>query len=511
MRGGTLFSGIGTPELAAPQIDWRWCAEIDPFASAVLRQRFPHIKNLGDVGKIDAGSVEHVDLVVFGSPCQSFSVAGRRLGLDDPRGNLALVALAVVARVRPRWFVFENVPGLLSSDSGRDFGAFLGTVGELGYGWAYATLDAQFFGVPQRRRRLFVVGHSGGEWRHPAAVLFEPESLRWHPAPRREAGERVAPTIAGGSNGGGANGSGRDADSADSLVALAAQGDGDDGGDLIAETLRSHPRPGSNSLGNIASTLRGNDSFDHAGDEGSLIAHALTAEGFDASEDGTGCGAPLIPIQSVQAVREKKQNDLGIGGTEMFTLTARDQHAVAYDITGALATNGGKETDIHTALRSRQPGGSEASTTTVVAFRENSRNEVKFVEGGVTQGLTTGGGKPGRGYPAVAFTERTRADGRNLEAQEDLAYALCNPGSGGRTHSRQLLDQRMSVRRLTPMECERLQALPDGFTAITYRGKPAADGPRYRAIGNAMCANVIGWILKRIMEADHAGAGTASV
>ena len=118
LTGGTLFSGIGAPEAAAPKIDWRWCAEIDPFASAVLAERFPHLLNLGDVRKIKPAAIEPVDLVVFGSPCQSFSVAGKRQGLDDPRGNLAFVALGLIGRIRPRWVVFENVPGLLSSERG---------------------------------------------------------------------------------------------------------------------------------------------------------------------------------------------------------------------------------------------------------------------------------------------------------------------------------------------------------------------------------------------------------
>ncbi len=113
-----------------------------------------------------------IDLLVGGTPCQAFSVAGLRQGLADPRGNLALVYLGVVDKYRPRWVVWENVPGVLSSSGGRDFGAFLGALGELGYGFAYRVLDAQHFGVPQRRRRVFVVGHLG-DWRNAAAVLFE--------------------------------------------------------------------------------------------------------------------------------------------------------------------------------------------------------------------------------------------------------------------------------------------------------------------------------------------------
>ena len=198
LTGGTLFSGIGSPELAAPWVDWRWCAEIDPFASTVLVTRFFGRRNLGDVQSIPH-TVEPVDLVVFGSPCQSFSVAGKRAGLDDPRGNLALIGLRVVERVRPRWVVFENVPGLLSSDGWRDFGTFLGALGQCGYGFAYRVLDAQFAGVPQRRRRVFVVGYLG-DWRPAAAVLFEPESLSGDSPPRRETGQRIAASLAVGAN-----------------------------------------------------------------------------------------------------------------------------------------------------------------------------------------------------------------------------------------------------------------------------------------------------------------------
>lgn len=196
MKGATLFSGIGAPECAAPFIDWRWSADIDDFANAVRAHHWPGVPNLGDVSSMEAGDIERPDVIVFGSPCQSFSVAGKRLGLADPRGNLALIALRLVAELRPRWFVFENVPGLLSSADGEDFAAFLRAVRQCGYTGAYRVLDAQHFGVPQRRRRVFFVGHLGDDWRPSAAVLFEPESLSGHPSPGREAGQDVAASVA---------------------------------------------------------------------------------------------------------------------------------------------------------------------------------------------------------------------------------------------------------------------------------------------------------------------------
>lgn len=180
----SLFSGIEAASVAWEDMGWECVAvaDFDKFPSAVLAHRFPDVPNLGDITKVDWNAWKgKADVVVGGSPCQSFSIAGKRLGLDDPRGNLAIEYLRVVEAVQPRWFLYENVAGLLSSDGGRDFGAFLGLVGELGYGWAYRILDAQFFGVPQRRRRVFVVGGADGDWRGPASVLFERESLCGHP------------------------------------------------------------------------------------------------------------------------------------------------------------------------------------------------------------------------------------------------------------------------------------------------------------------------------------------
>lgn len=179
-------------------------AEIEKFPSAVLAHHYPSVPNLGDMTKFKEWPDAAIDVLVGGTPCQSFSVAGLRKGLADPRGNLALTYLAIADRYRPEWLVWENVPGVLSSGEGRDFGAFLGGLAELGYGFAYRVLDAQYvrvdgFGraVPQRRRRVFVVGHSG-DWRRAAAVLFEHESLSGYPAPSREARQGTAAGTDGG-------------------------------------------------------------------------------------------------------------------------------------------------------------------------------------------------------------------------------------------------------------------------------------------------------------------------
>jgi DNA (cytosine-5)-methyltransferase 1 len=436
VRFGSLFSGIEAASVAWLPLGLQcaWVAEIDPFACAVLRHRFPDTPNLGDVTKADWDAAEPVEIIIGGSPCQSFSVAGKRLGLDDPRGNLALEFLAVARRVRPRWLVFENVPGLLSLNGGRDFGAFLRLLGECGYGWAYRVLDARHFGVPQRRRRVFVVGHLG-DWRPAAAVLFERESLLRNPPTRRETREGIAGTLAPGAHPGGFNG--RDAET------------------------------------------------------GNVIAHAVTAHmgRGGATEDGTGRGIPVVPdladpitaheqrtythegttfrlrnvvpVQDVRGYRDKRQNGIGIGeeGDPMYTVTARDWHAVAFK-----RAQVGKPYD-----RTRY-------------------------EPGIAGTLS--------GYDpeavALSFQERGRPNGRAVEWQADEAYALTSPGDGGRRHEKNILSPAMAVRRLTPRECERLQGLPDDWTLVPYRGKPAADGPRYRAIGNSMAVPCVRWLGERI-------------
>jgi DNA (cytosine-5)-methyltransferase 1 len=199
MRFGSVCSGIEAASVAWHPLGWRaaFLSEIEAFPRAVLSHHYPEVPLHGDFTTIAAGEYEPIDLLVGGTPCQSFSVAGLRGGLDDDRGNLALEYLRLADRTRPRWLVWENVPGVLSSNGGRDFGAILGGMVELGYGFAYRVLDAQHFGVPQRRRRVFVVGYLG-DWRPAAAVLFERHSLQGHSAPSRKAREAVAALTANG-------------------------------------------------------------------------------------------------------------------------------------------------------------------------------------------------------------------------------------------------------------------------------------------------------------------------
>ncbi len=410
LRYLSVCSGIEAASVAWEPLGWVPAAfsEIEPFPRAVLAHRFPGVPVHGDFTTIKGDEYGPVDLLVGGTPCQSFSIAGLRGGLDDDRGNLALEYLRLADRARPRWLVWENVPGVLSSGAGRDFGAILGGMAELGYGFAYRVLDAQFVrvdghgrAVPQRRRRVFVVGYLG-DWRRAAAVLFDAESLRGNPPPRREAGERVAGTLAAST--GGCSGK-------DNPAGRLAYGGGNTSGSIdIAACLVAKGQR----IGFEVETF---------------IAHALRAEGFDASEDGTGRGTPLVPI----------------------AFTVKD--------------HGGDAGEVCPTLRGGGHSGSHAN-------------------GGV--------------MPAIAFPAEMSAT--QVAATAELSPALSVKHTMAVQHQ-------WAVRRLTPTECERLQGFPDGWTDVPYRGKPASDGPRYKALGNSMAVNVMRRIGRRIEYVERIVAG----
>jgi DNA (cytosine-5)-methyltransferase 1 len=195
MRYLSVCSGIEAASVAWEPLGWEAAgfSEIEPFPAAVLKHRYPNIINHGDMTKHEQWNIPSgtIDLLAGGTPCQSFSVAGLRQGIHDPRGGLMLTFLEIAQRLRPRWIVWENVPGVLSSNGGRDFGSFLGALGELGFGWAYRILDAQWFGVAQRRRRVFVVGCLGDQ-DAAAKVLFERESVCRDTPPGRKTGQGTA-------------------------------------------------------------------------------------------------------------------------------------------------------------------------------------------------------------------------------------------------------------------------------------------------------------------------------
>ena len=226
MRFISLFSGIGGFDLGFQRAGME-CAgmvEIDKPCQEVLRRQFPGVPIYDDVREVGKKTHERgsIDLICGGFPCQDVSVAGKRAGIAGERSGLWYEFARIIDEIEPAWVVIENVPGLLSSNKGRDFAVILQWLAQRGYGVAWRVLDAQYFGVAQRRRRVFVVA-SFGDGRA-AEVLFEREGGPGVTQPRREAGEDVAPTIGGVSNGGGANGPGRDVDSITSLVVVMAHG-----------------------------------------------------------------------------------------------------------------------------------------------------------------------------------------------------------------------------------------------------------------------------------------------
>ena len=284
----SLFAGIGGLDLACQRagIGVRAAVEIDPGCRGVLARHFPETTLFNDVTEVTgdqlraAGFVPRRGVLAAGWPCQGNSVAGRRRGLADPRSGLWRHVVRLLAETRPRWFLGENVLGLLSIHHGRDFATVVRDLDDLGYGLAWRVLDAQWFGVPQRRRRVFLAGCLG-DGAAPVQVLLEPESGGGHPPQSRQAGPDTAPATgrrAGSTRSAGPAGTAR--------VASTLQGggrrghrvdaEGAAGGHLIADSLNS--RHGRNDL------------------EETWITHALTAEGADASEDGTGRGTPLVPV-----------------------------------------------------------------------------------------------------------------------------------------------------------------------------------------------------------------------
>ena len=380
MKYLSLFSGIEAASSAWNPLGWECVgvSEIEPFPCAVLKHHYPKVPNFGDITQHETWTLpEGIDLIVGGSPCQSFSVAGKRGGLDDPRGRLMHDYVAVVERVRPRWIVWENVPGVLSSGNGRDFAALIGSLEKLGFGCAWRILDAQWFGVPQRRRRVFLVGCLGN-WTAAASVLFERESLCGHPPSREQARQGAASDAGGGAKGG---------------------------------CVTSHA---------VAPCLE------------------TTCNDYSRADGFTMIGQP-------QQANTLNQFDTG----------ERDTHAVAFNW-----QNGGGYGNANEGLGITVEGTGplQRCNTPAVAVGVDLYNQE--ITGQVHCPLRTAGG---HGAPAVALP--------------------------------------MTVRRLTPRECERLQGFPDDWTLIPYRNKPAElcpDGPRYKALGNSMAVPCMRWIGERI-------------
>ena len=451
MRYLSLCSGIEAASVAWHPLGWKAVAfsEIEPFPCAVLAHHYPDIPNLGDMTKIDGRKYRGaVDLVVAGTPCQDFSIAGKRAGLAGERSCLALNLVELLHAVQPRWLVWENVPGAFSTNHGRDFGTFVQTLVECGYRCAWRVLDAQFFGVPQRRRRIFLVGHLG-DWRHPAAVLFERESLRRHTPQSRKTRQDVAGTL---------------------TASLGrSRGGGQDPGSIVTSHWEGGPHPALNQAhgksGGIG--MSNQELFSQRG-SGLVpgycpdIAQAMTckwAKGTSGPAGDEHHNLVCVPAPIAFGICAQESNSMKSGNP--FSGVYQADSSKTLDQNGASpCCNQGGIAVVHPAPE----GQAVYPINSQVATRHKAL------------GNKTGFGVGENGDPASTLL-------KNHSHYVGITSA-----------------QSSAVRRLTPRECDRLQGFPDDYTAIYFRGKPAADSPRYKALGNSMAVPVMRWIGERIQK-----------
>ena len=371
-------------------------SEIEPFPCAVLAERYPFVPNLGDMTKINGWAMRgQIDLLVGGTPCQGFSVAGLRGGLNDPRSGLAGHYVRLAAELRVPWLLWENVPGALSTSGGADFRAFVSALDECGYGLAWAVLDAQWFGVPQRRKRLFLVGRLGN-WRGPGAVLFEPGRVCRNPPARRSKRE-------------------------------------------------GNPSPAE---GGTGEEIRG-------GHTGSVVCPTMTSSGAGfARVDG------------------RAEHDCG-------TLVLQPN-----EVSPAVTASG--------AAFSRT--GQHGTEVDALVVQPNEVSATLCASGAGTDRPSAQGSQ--EGFCVVSMkTCNTKANGGNI-SDKPVTYALAAEA----TPPAVLSSKALYPRRLTPVECERLQGFPDGWTDVQFQGKPARDTLRYRALGNSMAVPVMRWLAEGIRE-----------
>lgn len=482
MRYGSVCSGIEAATVAFEPLGWEaaWLAEIEPFPSAVLAHHYPDVPNLGDMttiaGRVLAGEVEAPDLFCGGTPCQSFSVAGLRKGLEDDRGNLTLqfVKLAnAIDHIRstagrePAWILWENVPGVLNTHD-NSFGAFLGglcgrdePIPQPAGGWtsagvvdgptrvaAWRTLDAQHFGLAQRRKRVFVLALGGpGRWAAADALLPIIESSRWHPAPSRGKGKGTARGFETGPSGS------RITDLAPTIDCRAKNGPIQNQlGVGVMEVIPEVTRPLTAAMG---TKWNGNGDL-----ESSLIpsvAHTLRGEGFDASEDGTGRGIPLVthwPADLASTLDAHFGDKMGL----------ENQH-----------------------VNSGCPLFVPAEAPMLIRMREGKEGGGKGPLISKDQSLTLA---TANDQVLAVRTAQTSANGHGVA--DDITHTL-DQAQG------QAVMRGMQVRRLVPTECEALQGFPRNYTNIPWRGKDhAPDGPRYKALGNSWAVPCAKYIAERI-------------
>lgn len=467
MRFLSLFSGIEAASVAWAPLGWECVAvaEIEAQPCAVLAHHYPSVPNLGDVTKITEEQIKalgHIDLVIFGSPCQDLSLAGQRKGFNGARSSLFFTATRIVQWARThcgcRFGLWENVFGAFSSNQGRDFAAVVAEMAGLPhvevprYGWGnegaavgnvglveWSTLDAQWFGVAQRRRRVFALADFG-DWANRPPILLERQSLRGDTPPSRETRKDITGTLSSRTSGGG--GLGTDFELAGVLqpVAPALRQWLNAGGmgrlDYETETMIVQP---------VAGTLDAS------------YGRLQGCSGQDASHGHSH----LVPLSVALRGREGGATaELGdeVAGTQRASQGGGDKPHVLAPI----------------AFDSRQDTVSSTEVFGALGASSPQAQAVAHVETMPTLRAGTQNGGPGHGA-------------RSGDSKDEYIVPVMDAG--------------WAVRRLMPIECERLQGFPDGYTYVPHRKKPMKDGPRYKALGNSMAVPVIRWIGEKITEA----------
>ena len=491
MRFLSLFSGIEAASAAWAPLGWECVAvaEIDPFASAALAILHPHVRNLGEITKItqwDIADLGHIDLVVFGSPCQDLSVAGKQKGLSGERSGLFFPAVDIISWSRlwcgTRFALWENVPGAFASNKGRDFAAVVGALSGLAgtqvppQGWGtegctvgpeamveWSTLDAQWFGVAQRRRRVFALADFG-DWAGRQPILLEPQGVRGDSPPSRETGQNPAAGTLRSTDGG------CDVDHARAgHLRPVAFGGNNTSGPIDVATARNACSSSSGRLDFESETFLVQcvtGAVTHSLLAEGAVTHSLLAEGADASEDGTGRGTPIIVFDTTQVTSKANRSNPKPGDPCHPLAASAHPPAIAFDCK-ASGQNGFGVGEVTTTLRAMGHAGSHQN---------------------------------GGGHAAVCYSTKLHNTGSNNAGKIFEERTTCLDANSPPP----VLLTPWQVRRLTPVECERLQGLPDGHTQIPWRKKPAAqcpDGPRYKAIGNSMAVPVMHWIGEKIVVA----------
>ena len=494
MKYGSVCSGIEAASVAWHSLGWeaQWYSEIEHFPSEVLKHRFPDVPNLGDMTQLTSNPTfneKSIDLLVGGTPCQSFSVAGLRGGLADPRGNLMLTFLALADTKKPKWIVWENVPGVLSSNGGRDFGAFLTALGNIGYGFAYRVLDAQHFGVAQRRRRVFVVGYLG-DWRPAAAVLFESESLQRDSKPSR-AKRQETPTDAQESVGDAGDVSCAGGNVSPCVTSKWMKGYGGPSGsnetgnmvyEQVAQPIAFQPGNLARKGGADPSTKTFPTLTKNSGDQSPHVAQPIMLDDQGGSvmrviEDGV-CGTLRRethghePLVAQPQYFESHPNDSRVTGP----------HDVGNTVSARYGTGGGNTPIVSQpiAVDCFNQTINEKTSQTIGSSASDVNHYGAVLEPTIIDRAAFNQGQNAQYEPRI-------------EAGQTMS-SLVAKGPHAVQHT-------MAIRRLTPVECEKLQGFPPNWTKIPYRNKSAdqcPDGPRYKACGNSMAVPVMRWIGQRI-------------